>query len=434
MNSEEVKEYILDFQKRELPELVERELKVNSSKRIKTVVGPRRAGKTFFMFQKIKGLMESNVKKEKILYLNFEDPRLIEVNYKDVREIIKVHWGLYPESTKELFIFIDEPQNIKNWEIAIRGLYDEGFNIFLSGSSSKLLSKEIATSLRGRTLSYVLLPFSFREFLKMKNLKFDISHLSSKERAVMLNLLNEYLELGGFPEVILEENKENKIKIINEYFDLVVYRDIVERYKIKNTNLIRWLIKSLILSSSKEFSTHKAYLTLKSKGIRLSKNTLYSYLSMLEDAMFAFFVPKFKYSIRKREFSINKAYLCDTAFAKLAEVTQNKGNRMENVVLLELKRKPLTEIFYWSDGKSEVDFVVKMDLKIKQLIQVCYGINDYDVKKREIKALFKASKELKCKNLLVITENKEGEEKINAKKIKYTPLWKWLLEINKNKL
>ena len=427
MNVEEIREYITDFQKRKLPELTKRELKIGSSRRIKTIIGPRRAGKTFFMFQKIKELIQSNVKKESILYLNFEDPRLIEVNYKEIREIIKLHWELYPESTKELFIFIDEPQNVKNWETAVRGLYDEGFDIFLSGSSSKLLSKEIATSLRGRTLSYVILPFSFREFLKMKNLKYDILHLSSKEKSIVLNLLNEYLELGGFPEVTLEKSKENKIKIINEYFDLIVYRDIVERYKIKNTKLIKWLIKSLVASLSREFSVHKIYLTLKSKGIRLSKNTLYAYVSMLEDVMFAFFVPKFRYSIRKGEFSMNKVYLCDISFAKLSEVSQSKGNRMENIVFLELKRKPTNEIFYWTDGKSEVDFVIKQGPKLNQLIQACHNVADYDTKKREVRALLKASKELKCKNLLVITEDKEGKEKLKGKTIKYMPLWKWLL-------
>lgn len=431
MNREQVEEYLLDFQKRELPSLIERELKTSNIKKITSIIGPRRAGKTFFMYQKIKELLSNNVSKENMLYLNFEDSRLIDFNFKEIREIVKLHWELYPESTKsDLHIFIDEPQNIKNWEIAIRALYDEEFSIFLSGSSSKLLSKEIATSLRGRTISYVLLPFSFIELLKMKNLIFDITHLSSKEKSVLSSLINEYLEFGGFPEVISESDSENKIKIISEYFDLIVYRDIVERYKIKNTQLIRWLIKSLIASFSKEFSVHKLYLILKSQGIKLSKNTLYSYLSMLEDSMFVFFLPKFKHSVRKKEFSINKTYLCDVGFAKLAEISKDKGKKMENTLFLELTRRrdALTEIFYWSDGKSEVDFVIKKGMKVKQIIQSCHNIADFDTKKREIMALLKASKELKCKNLLVITEDYKAEELVKGTKIKFVPLWKWLLE------
>lgn len=431
MNIKEMKEYLLDFQKAELPKLVERELKIGKSKKIKSIIGPRRAGKTYFMYQKIKELIKEGVKKENILYINFEDPKLIDINFKEIREIIKLHWQIYPFSTNEkLCIFIDEPQNIENWELAIRALHDEGFNIFLSGSSSKLLSKEIATSLRGRTLSYTLLPFSFKEFLKMKNFILDISKLSSKESSVLLSLIEEYIKFGGFPEIILEDNIENKIKIINEYFNLIVYRDIVERYKIKNTMLIKWLIKSLTTSFSREFSVHKIYLTLKSKGIKLSKNTLYNYLSLLEDSLFVFFLPKFEYSLRKGEFSINKAYLCDIGFSKLVEITENKGNKMENIVFLELERRksPLMNIYYWKNIQhEEVDFVIK-EGKVKKLIQVCYDIEDYDTKKREIRALLKASSELKCNNLLIITESKEGEEKIKGKTIKYIPLWKWLLE------
>ncbi len=433
MNPAEVREYLLDFQKKELPELVERDLKIDGVKKIKSIIGPRRAGKTSFMFQKIKELIRSGVKKENILYLNFEDPRLVDINFKEIRDIIKLHWQLYPSSTEgKCHIFVDEPQNIKNWEIAIRALHDEDFDIFLSGSSSKLLSKEISTSLRGRTLSYTLLPFSFKEFLKMKHTGFDIARLGSKEKSNMLGLLDEYLEFGGFPEVIMEESPENKIKIINEYFNLVVYRDIVERYKIKNTQLIKWLIKSLTNSFSREFSVNKLYLTLKSRGMKASKNTLYSYLSMLEDSVFVFFVPKFDYSVRKREFSINKACLCDVGFAKLTETTKDTGHKMENVVFLELERRKnaLTNIFYWKNlQQEEVDFVIKTGTKVEQLIQVCNNITDIDVKKREIRPLLKASRQLKCDNLLVITEDYDAIEEHEGKKIIFVPLWTWLMTI-----
>ena len=428
MNIAEIKEYLLDFQKKELPELVNRELKIEHSKKIKSVIGPRRAGKTYFMYQEMKKALKAGKKKENILFLNFEDPRLIDINFKEIREIIKLHWQLYPKSNPS--IFIDEPQNINKWELGVRALYDEGFDLYLSGSSSKLLSKEIATSLRGRTLSYLILPFSFKEFLKMKKSIFDISTLSSKEKSILLSFLDEYLEFGGFPEVILEENKENKIKTLKEYLDMIIYKDIVERYNVKNTKLIKWLINSLITSFSKEFSVHKIYLTLKSKGVKVSKNTLYSYLSMLEDSFFAFFAQKFNYSIRNREFSVDKAYLCDIGFAKLLEVSRDKGKKMENAVFLELerKKKSLTEIACWKNAQQEeVDFVVKQGRKVRQIIQVCCNIEDLDAKKREIRALIKASKELKCKDLLVITEDKEGEEITKKKKIKYIPLWKWLL-------
>lgn len=428
---EGVREYLLDFQRSTLPELVERELRIAETKKIKSLIGPRRAGKTYFMYQEMKRLLANRIKKESILYLNFEDPRLSGITFREIRELIKLHWQLYPASLNEkLHIFIDEPEVVDNWEQAVRALHDEGFDIYLSGSSSKLLSREIATSLRGRTLAYTILPFSFREFLKMHKLSFEVERLSTREKAALLNLLEEYLQFGGFPEIALEKNPENKIRILNEYFNLVVYRDIIERYMIKNTALVKWLIKTLSTSFSKEFSIHKVYLTLKSQGVHVSKNTLYNYSSMLEDSLFVFFVPKFRRSIRKRELAVSKAYLSDLGFAKLVEVSEEKGRKMENVVFLELERRkePLTSIFYWKNPQQEeVDFVIQKNSKIVQLIQVCKDIRDRDVRKRELRALLKASKELECNNLLVITEDYEAEEKIKGRKIIFTPFWKWLL-------
>ena len=427
MDNEVIREYLIDFQKKEFPQMIERELNVRDSGKIKTIIGPRRAGKTFFLYQKMREMLKKGVNKENLVYLNFEDPRLIDFDFKEIREIIKLQWQIFPSDGK-LHVFIDEPQEIKRWDIAVRALHDEGFDIYISGSNSKLLSKEIATSLRGRTLSYMLLPFSFKEFLKLRRLA-DFKIFSSKEKANLMNLLDEYIEFGGFPEIILEKDKENKNKIIQEYFNLIVYRDIVERYKIKNTELIRWLIKSLINSYSREFSINKLYLILKSKGMRLSKNSLYSYASMLQDSMFAFFLSKFDYSARKKEFSINKAYINDVGFSKILESSKDLGKRMENVVFLELerRRKTFVELYYWKNVlQEEVDFVVK-ERKIKQLIQVCYDVDDYDTKKREMRSMLKASKELKCNNLLVITYDEDRNEIIDGKNVRFVSLWKWLL-------
>ncbi|MEK6893683.1 MAG: ATP-binding protein [Nanoarchaeota archaeon] len=436
MNIEQIREYLIDFQKKELPIMIERELKIDTSKKIKSLIGPRRAGKTTFMYQKMHELIKAGVKKENIIYLNFEDTRLIEINFKEIREIIKIHWQIFPESTKkEIHVFIDEPQNIEYWENAVRSLHDDGFDIYLTGSSSKLLSREIATSLRGRTLSYLLLPFSFNEFLKMKKYKDNINLLDSKEKSILLSLLEEYLEFGGFPEIILEQDKEKKLKIINEYFSLIVYRDIIERYKLKNTLLVKWIIKALSSSFSNEFSVNKLFLTLKSQGFRVSKNTLYSYVSILEDSLFSFMHPKFNYAIRNKKFSINKAYLCDTAFVKLVENSRDIGRKMENMVFLQLERRKgsLTTISYWKNTQGEeVDFVIKEGVNIKQLIQVSYNISDSETKKREIRSLLRASKELKCNNLIVITWDYEKIEEISwfgiKRKVHFVPVWKWLLK------
>ncbi len=432
MNPDLVGEYLTDFQKKDLPTLVEREIRVDVHGKIASIIGPRRAGKTYFLYQKIKELLNSGVPKGRVVYLNFEDPRLADLSARDFREILKLHWQLYPFSAKGiLHLFIDEPQKVPGWETAVRALHDEGYPIFLTGSSSKLLSKEIATSLRGRTIPFTLLPCSFREFLKMKGKEFGGLPLGSKETAVLLGLLDEYLAYGGFPEVVKENNPEMKLRILQEYFSAIIYNDIVERYKIRNTSLIKWFMRSLSSSFSKELSVHKVYSTLESCGVKASKNTLYSYLSMLEDALFVFLVPKFSYSIRKRELSISKAYLCDTGFTRLVETGIDRGRRMENVVFLELeRRKPvLGEIFYWKNPqKEEVDFVLKKGGGAEALIQVCADIHDLDVRKRELRALLKASEELNCNNLFIITWDYEASETRKGKTIRITPLWKWLLE------
>lgn len=431
MNEREIERYLIDFHKRELPKSLVRDLIVPSQEKIKVIIGPRRAGKTFFLYHIMNEFRKA---KKNILFLNFENTKLFGINFKEIREIININEKLFPsEKNNPPILFLDEPQNVELWEKAVRELYDEGYNIFISGSSSKLLSKEIATSLRGRSISYLLLPFSFSEFLKEKGYRYS-KLLSSKEKNRLLKLLDEYLEFGGFPEIVIENNKELKIKDIESYLELTIYKDIVERHKIKDSILVKWFIKSVASCYSNELSINKIYLTLKSQGRKVSKDELYSYASIVEDSFFAFYLPKFSYSLRKRE-PISKVYLCDVGFNKLIETGEDKGKKMENVIFLELQRRktPTSELFYWKNvQQEEVDFVIKEGGKVKELIQVCEDISDIETKQREIRALLKANKDLKCKNLLIITENYESEEEAEwfglRGKIKYTPIWKWLLK------
>lgn len=432
MDEKEIEQYLVDFDKKELPLAIERELFVHSeTQKIKTIIGPRRAGKTFFLFQVIKKLKKNG---EKVLFLNFESPKLFGITFKEIRKIVSLYERIFPsEKNKKPSLFFDEPQNVDLWEKAIRELYEEGYNIYLSGSSSKLLSKEIATSLRGRSISYLLLPFSFKEFLRSKNF-FYSNNLSSEEKNKLLVFLREYLDFGGFPEILLEENKDLKMKYLENYFDLVVYKDMIERHNIKDSFLIKWFLKSLVSSFSNELSIHKIYLTLKSQGRKISKDEIYTYKSITEDSFFAFYLPKFSYSLRKRE-GLSKVYLVDPVFVKLIETSEDLGKKMENLVFLELlrRKKPFEEFFYWKNNqKEEVDFVVKEKNSIKALIQVVKEFSKEETKEREARALLKASRDLKCKNLIMITENFEGREKFNwfdfEGEIRFVPLWKWLLE------
>jgi len=432
IDKRQVYEYLVDFQKRNLPELIKRDLKISQTNKIIAIIGPRRAGKTFFLIQLMKEFLKNGVEKKEMIYLNFEDPRLININFEEIKEVIKIHWQIYHGSGK--YLFVDEPQNVNRWEIAIRGIYDEGFKIYISGSSSKLLSKEISTSLRGRSLSYLLLPFSFKEYLKIKNKEFNIKEMGSKEKSELLGLIDNFLDFGGFPEVIKEDIKEEKLRIIESYFELIVFRDIIERYNIKNSKLIKWLIKSIMTSFSKEISINKIYQTLKSQNMKASKNTLYNYFSLLENSFFILIIERFLFSERKKDLPKNKVYLSDSGYVKLIEFSKNLGKKMENAVFLELirRKRVLEKITYWKNvQQEEADFVINESNKVKSIIQVCYDLDNLETKKREINSLLKASKELKCKNLIIITFDYEGEENHEwfgiKGKIKFIPLWKWLL-------
>lgn len=435
MEKERVKEYLVDWHQKSLPDAVEREIAIPSTTKIVKVIGPRRAGKTYLLFQHMKKLFGSGVDKSQVVYLNCEDPRLSSLSAIELFETIKLSWEAYPPAGKGFFVFIDEPQVIPQWESAVRMFHDSGMRVFVSGSSSRLLGREIATSLRGRSISCLVLPFSFREYLLLRKFSFDVDRLGSREKASLLHHLGEYLEFGGYAEIISEDDIELKQKIINEYFELITYKDIIDRYKIKNTRLVKWLLKSSIASAAAELSIRKAYLTLKSQNMKASKNTVYDYFSLLEDALFLFPVQKFSSSERKRDFSTNKAYINDNCFMRIIDASRNTGKRMEQAAFLELvrRKKSLSSIFYYKNVQAEeVDFVRAEGNKATQLIQVCQTVDDPATRQREVRALLKAASELRCKNLIIITEDFQGREEAewfgNKGTIAYVPLWKWLLQ------
>lgn len=431
MERQRIERYIRDFQEKTFQPR-ERETKPKESQKIQTVIGARRVGKTYVMYNKIKELEAGGISRKQMIFINFESPLLSELSFKEVRDIIEIHWSLYPESIhKKLYLFVDEPQVIKNWELAIRDIYDNyDCRIFITGSSSKLLSKEIATSLRGRSISIQLLPLSFKEFLTFKD--FNFKELSTKSKAQLMAYFEEYLSFGGYPEIVLEPDKNNKLKILKDYFDLVVFKDLVERHNIKNTKLIKILMGSVIDSISKEFSLNKLYLTLKSQGMEVSKNTLYEYFSILEDSFFIFTLRKTEDSKRKEEISIPKVYLDDIGFLNLFSM-EEYGRRIENIIFLHLIRKinenPLLKINYFKtiDGK-EVDFIISEGKKFIGAIQSCYDTSENRTEEREISPLLTALKRFNLKEGIILTKDESKEITINGKKIKFIPLWKWLIE------
>jgi predicted AAA+ superfamily ATPase len=418
---------IKDFQEFELPALVERDIEVTEPpiKRVISIIGPRRAGKTFLMFQIMKKLLEKKIEKNRILYVNFESDLLVGTELSDLRNLIEIFYEIYPNNkNQKVYLFLDEVQNVPNWEKFVRAVLDgENAQVFISGSSSKLLSKEIATSLRGRTLPYNVYPFSFKEFLKAKNFKME-KYLSSSQKAKLLNLLRKYMD-GSYPEAVFFE--EGKEKILTEILDVTIYRDIVERFKVKNIKVLKLLLKSL--ASSAYFSVHKFYNYLKSLGIKVSKNTIYNYVTYFSDSLVLYTLRKYSRSYKEIEQTIPKIYFVDNGLLVVNGI-ESLSRLMENAVFLELLRRnfiPNRNLFYFSSNHKEVDFVVKKKGKITQLIQVCYNVEDFNTRERELNALVKAGGELKCGDLLVITWGHEGVERYKNKKIRFLPLWKWVL-------
>ncbi|RLF30344.1 MAG: AAA family ATPase, partial [Thermoplasmata archaeon] len=259
---DEVIDYFREYE--HIPrDILERELKIPMKSRfIISIIGPRRAGKTYFLFSLSKKI-------ENQVYLNFEDPRLAEITYRELRDVIRIFIEIYGRNPD--YLLLDEIQNIENWEKTVRELHDLGkYRIFLSGSSSKLLGKEIATQLRGRSLSYILLPFSFREFLRFKQITIK-KYLSKDEEARIKNLLRNYMEFGGFPDVV---KNEEKLKILKEYSDLILFRDFIERHRIRNLGLARMIHTFMIQNYSKESSVRSLYNKLKT-NIKVGKDTVY---------------------------------------------------------------------------------------------------------------------------------------------------------------
>lgn len=424
MDKETIKKLIILAQERDV-KFVQRDTQIYFSGKINTIIGSRRAGKTYFMYQIISQLKSEH--KDRIIYINFEDERLFPIKKEELDLILDAYYELYPENKDELlYIFFDEIHEVPFWETFLRRLYDQkNVEICVTGSSSKLLSKEIATGLRGRTLTYHIFPYSFKEFLNVKGVPLQRNFEYTPLRYKIKKLLIEYIEFGGFPEIV-DKDQTLKTRILQEYFDLIFYKDLVDRYHIRSFYNVKEMLLYLVNTFSSYFSTNKYYNIQKSQGKKISKNTLFTYLACAADINFVFMVPK--YGKLKEQFANpKKVYVIDTGLINAIsfKFSQNIGRLYENVVLVELKRRD-KDVYYWKN-KYECDFLTIQGEEVKEAIQVCYELTDEN-KDREINGLIETMQEFKLNVGLIITDDFEGEEIQGGNKIVYKPLWKWLLE------
>ncbi len=425
MQKDMFKRLIADSQGKDLSYVMDRDIEIPfNTDKIISLIGVRRSGKTHVLYSIINRIRKT-VEPNNILYINFEDDRLFPLELKDLNTLLEAYYEMYPDKKNEkVFFLFDEVQNIQNWEKFIRRLYDtENCAIFITGSSAKLLSKEIATALRGRTLSYEVFPLSFSEILRFKGIKPDLH--SSKSQARIKNVLAGCLIRGGFPEII---NYEQAVfmKTLQEYIDLIMYRDIIERYGISNTFLLKRLIKFSFSNISTLVSFNKLYNDFKSEGLNISRNTVYEYISYLEDAYALFAVPIYAKSLREQWRNPRKIYSVDVGFKTAIDypLSMDIGRVIENIVFLELRRR--TEKIYYFKGKQEVDFYYILGDK-RYLLNVCYEIESPETREREIKGLIEAMKRLSLKAGTVVTSEQKELIKTEAGEINVIPLWQWLL-------
>jgi len=414
---QEIKE-IIALQKREIEgklkeKYVERnqDLKLNNDL-IKVIIGPRRAGKSFFAVHFLN-------KQGKFGYVNFDDEKLVEVeNYDEIVTAVNSVYD-YPK-----FVLFDEIQNLPKWELFANRLQRQGYILVVTGSNSNLLSQELATHLTGRHLLTNVFPFSFKEYLKFEDR--ELITIEIKEK------MSQYLLNGGYPEILFK--KTDLKEYLSSLFRSIMYKDIVKRYNIRNPKQIENLALYLISNIASEYS----YNSLTMVGKIKSSHTTERYLGYLEEAFIFFSLSRFSYKVKEQLSSNKKIYCIDNGFigAMAFKSSPDFGKLYENVVAIELKRRELNNdlnFYYWKNQQQEeVDFVIKEGTKVKQLIQVCFNVNALETKNREVRALIKAGKELKCNNLLIITEDTEKDEKSewfgDKATIRFVPLWKWLLE------
>ena len=390
-----------------------RDVELKPSKEFITVItGPRRAGKTYIIYEYIR---RKKLSHEDYIFLDFEDLELIDATAKGVLEIIEefsVKVGKEPK-----YIFLDEIQSLDKWEKLLYSLYNKKrYYIVVTGSNSKLLSKEISTNLRGRYTSLFVLPFSFREFVKSKGE--EIPELfSTYSIRKFRKLFEEYLDKGGFLPA------HDNLHFYDDYLDVTIFRDIVERYRVDSIGTLNRFLKMVVASFAKSFSVNKAYNTLKSLGIRVGKDTLYNYLTYLENSFLIFPLMRYDSSLRKVESSLPKLYLNDVGLLNsMPTLKRERGRILENVVFLELFRRdfrPNKELFYWKDEKNrEVDFITQ-----RTLYQVTYRLKD--ALDRELTPLLQVPKMLR-KYSKIILEG-EASEPYKEENVEVVPLWLWLL-------
>jgi len=375
-----LREIILDFQEVELLTGVPRRVEIEPIPGKATVcIGVRRGGKSTFMYQIMQQLKDAGVPRENILYLNFFDDRLYPLQHNSLGAILEAYFSAYPEkkNAEKIYCFFDEIQVVPGWEPFVdRLMRTENCQVYITGSSAHMLSREIGTQMRGRAISWEMFPFSFREFLDFKEIEVD-APFSTKKRLTLQKAFEEYWETGGFPEVV-GLGRTMRVKIHQEYFSAMLFHDLIERHDISHPKAVADLAHWLVDNTGSLYSINNLTGYLKSLGHKVPKSSVSDYLAWFEDAYVFFTVRIFDASLARSNTNPKKIYCVDHALVTSVSsgILHNSGHLLENLAFNALRRIT-REIFYFrTKGGREVDFIARLKDRSLTLVQVCLSMAD----------------------------------------------------------
>lgn len=417
-------EFPTDLRKREVP------LPVNEGK-IVTIPGVRRCGKSSRMEAVVNRLLAAGIERERILWVSFDDERLVKMTSDSLDMIIDAYREMFPYiDLRSVYMFFDEIQLIENWEFFVMRLYKHySKNIYISGSNATMLSTELKSSLRGWPVEEETLPLSFGEYCEFNDIKTD-SWLEA-DMARVRNAFFAYNNEGGFPEVVLTPNPLQKVRILQTYFDTMLLKDLAEHYSLSNIEVLRYYLKRIMANLTKPTSIRAIHGDIKSRGLKVSKDDLYAWAQHACDIFMFLRVGNYSKSLQKIESSQPKYYCIDNGLrdAVLLPQSDDNGKKLENTVFLHLyrHRSPVEQIYYYQ-AKGECDFVVQRGVDIDRLIQVTWDMNDEATRRREIEGLLEAADATGCRNLYIITADSDEEITLDDGRVIHVVAgWRWLL-------
>lgn len=397
--------------------------------KVDAVIGMRRVGKSWLLASRMRDLLDSGTPRSRILHVEFEDDRLAELRTEDLHRIEEAFYSLHPDSHgKECWYFFDEIQNAPGWERFIRRLLgNRNLHIAITGSSAKLLSTEIATSLRGRALTTEVTPFSFREALRHRSIEAPAKWpVAQAARSRLRHSFDSYLTVGGFPEV--QDDDGHRQRILQGYLDATILRDVVERHSLTNAPLLRAIVRRLLRSAGSKTSVNALSQDLKSLGFTFGKAAVYDLLEHVQDAFLVFLLPIHTQSEKRKQVNPRKVYAIDHGLVRacVSQRSEDVGHRLENIVYLELRRRGEVHGYHITASGREVDFVTG-PLDEPALVQACANLGDAATRQREVESLTEAMGELRIDRGTIVTLDEEATLRSDGRTIDVVPAWRWLL-------